>query len=166
MRIVICTQGLPFDGNTLKEKAMGGSETAVICVAQELHKLGHQVTVYNNCQQEGFYDGVEYINIDGWRDFVDCGYADIAIVSRFVQMFGEKLNTKLNILWNHDILVDDLKNTVISLTWNIDYMYCLSKYHKSQYLEKLPELKPMIKLNTNGIDSDLIKLGSFLAEGG
>ncbi|MCP3683783.1 MAG: methyltransferase [bacterium] len=156
MRIVICTQGLPFDGNTLKEKAMGGSETAVICVAHELHKLGHQVTVYNNCKQEGYYDGVEYINIDGWGDFVDCGYADIAIVSRFVQMFGEKLNTKLNILWNHDILPEEMKNTIFSLTWNIDYMYCLSEYHKEQYLEKLPELNPMIKLNTNGIDFDLI----------
>ena len=156
MRIVIGTQGLNFNGHTLEKQALGGSETAVICVARELGKLGHDVTVYNNCEQEGMYDGVEYINLSRWGDFVDCGYADIAIVSRFVQIFGEKLNTKLNILWNHDILAEEMKKTIFSLTWNIDYMYCLSDYHKKQYLKELPELKPIIKQNTNGIDFDLI----------
>lgn len=156
MRIVIATQGLPFDGDTLKSKAMGGSETAVICLAKSLHDLGHEITVYNNCEHEGFYDGVEYINVSRWREFADCGYADVAIVSRFVQMFDIKLNTKLNILWNHDMMPDEMKAIVISMTWNIDFMYCLSDYHKKEYVKQLPEIAPLIKLNTNGIDFNLI----------
>lgn len=157
MKIVIATQGLPFNGHTTKHKALGGSETAVIEVAKELHKLGNEVVVYNNCEKPGKYDGVYYHNFqDDWQDFVDIGYADIVIVSRFVQILGQKLNSKLNILWNHDILVPEIKDTLFSLTWNIDYMYFLSNYHKNQYLEILPELKPIAKLNTNGIDTDLI----------
>uniref|UniRef100_UPI003F696505 methyltransferase domain-containing protein n=1 Tax=Polynucleobacter sp. TaxID=2029855 RepID=UPI003F696505 len=156
MRIVIATEGLEFDGDTLKTQSLGGSETAVISLSKSLHKLGHEVTVYNRCPKEGFYDGVEYIHISRWNEFADCGYADVAIISRFVQMLAQKLNTKLNILWNHDILPDELKNQMISLTWNIDFMYCLSQFHKDQYLKQLPELESILKLTTNGIDFDLV----------
>jgi glycosyltransferase involved in cell wall biosynthesis/2-polyprenyl-3-methyl-5-hydroxy-6-metoxy-1,4-benzoquinol methylase len=156
MRIVIATEGLEFDGDTLKKKSIGGSETAVISLANSLHKLGHEITVYNRCPQEGFYDGVEYINISRWDEFANCGYADVAIVSRFVQMLNIKLNTKLNILWNHDMMPDDMKNIVIATSWNYDYMYCLSQYHKDHYLKQLPELAPILKTTTNGIDFDLL----------
>lgn len=156
MRIVIATQGLPFDGDTLKKQSLGGSETAVISLSNSLKKLGHNVTVYNNCETEGDYNGVEYLNVSRWREFVDCGYADVVIVSRFVQLFEHKLNSKLNILWNHDMMPDEMKDIVISATWNIDYMYCLSEYHKKEFIKQLPELVPIIKLNTNGIDFSLI----------
>ena len=54
------TSGLEFNGNTVYEKALGGSESALIYMARELARLGNEVTVYCKCDRPGFYDGVEY----------------------------------------------------------------------------------------------------------
>ena len=40
------TTGLKFNGHTVNEKALGGSESALIYMARETAKLGHDVTVY------------------------------------------------------------------------------------------------------------------------
>lgn len=154
MKIVIATLGLEFNGDTLKTEALGGSETAVICVARELAKLKNSVEVYCNCDKPGIYDGVEYKNIGNWSgwQFIDC---DIFIASRFFDLGRVKINSKLNILWNHDTLesVDQLMSSM----WNWDYLYCLSEFHKKNYIAKVPELEKIIKLNSNGIDMELVQ---------
>lgn len=150
LSIVIATLGLEFTGNTLEKEALGGSETAVIYTAKEFAKMGHDVRVYCNCPEEGIFDGVLYKNIAPWDThwrFIDC---DIFIVSRFFDLGRAKINSKLNILWNHDICSSP--EGLMSAIWNYDYMYCLSEYHKQNYLEKIPEAKDFIKLNSNGVD--------------
>ena len=154
--IVMATGGLTFNGNTLNEKALGGSETAFIEVSKQFSRMGHHVTVYCNCDKEGLYDNVLYFNLDKLPSFIAGGECDIYIVSRFMQFFSEKMNSKLNILWNHDILTTETAKQLISLSWNIDYMYCLSDFHINQYLGLLPEIKPIMKKNSNGVDFNLI----------
>jgi len=152
--IVIATAGIEFNGNSINEKALGGSESAVIYVARALAKMGHNVDVFCKCDNPGIYENVKYYNIDNWNQFVLCGECDILIVSRFLDLFKNKINSKLNILWNHDILVD--KDMLMSVIYNIDYMYCLSDFHKKQYLQNLPELESIIKIIPNGIDSEIL----------
>lgn len=154
--IVIATHGLPFNGNTDREKALGGSETAVINVARELAKQGHYVRVFNNCDKPGLYDGVVYLSNQDWKHFVSHSECDILIVSRHHEMAGTyKINSKLNILWNHDILTRG--NDLMASAWNYDYMYCLSEFHRKQYREELPDLEKYdIKLQTNGIDLNIV----------
>lgn len=152
--IVIATSGIEFNGNTLSEKALGGSETAVIYVAREFARMGHDVKVFCNCDKPGIYDAVEYLPIEKWSIFVNFGECDILIVSRFHRLYQDPVNAKLKILWNHDILVD--KDALISVCYNIDYMYCLSNFHKKQYLELLPDIDHMIKIIPNGVDRSII----------
>ena len=46
MRIaIVAAAGVPAHAHSLEERPLGGTETAVICLAQELHQLGHRVTV-------------------------------------------------------------------------------------------------------------------------
>jgi glycosyltransferase involved in cell wall biosynthesis len=56
--------GLPYDGDSLTKKGLGGSETAVISMSRELVRLGFSVTVLNDCVRErcqpGVYDEVDY----------------------------------------------------------------------------------------------------------
>ena len=56
--------GIPYDGNTIDNQGLGGSESAVTLMARELNNLGFLVTVFNNCgidhAQAGNYDGVVY----------------------------------------------------------------------------------------------------------
>ena len=44
--------GLPYDGDTLKKRGLGGSESATILMAKELTKLGFSVTIFNNCNKD------------------------------------------------------------------------------------------------------------------
>ncbi len=154
--IVIATQGLPFNGNTDRQKALGGSETAVINVARELAKQGHYVRVFCDCDKPGLYDGVVYCSNQTWNEFISHSECDILIVSRTHTMAGTfKINSKLNVLWNHDILTRG--NELMASLWNYDYMYCLSEFHVKQYREELPDLAQYdIKLQTNGVDLALI----------
>ena len=60
LQIAMYTEGLPFTGDTLEQRALGGSETAFISVAREFAQLGHRVTAYCPCEKEGAFDGVVY----------------------------------------------------------------------------------------------------------
>jgi len=56
--------GIPYDGNTVDNQGLGGSESAVTLMARELNNIGFSVTIFNNCgidhAQAGNYNGVEY----------------------------------------------------------------------------------------------------------
>ncbi len=56
--------GIPYDGTTVYKQGLGGSESAVTFVSEQLAKLGFGVTVFNNCDSEdtqpGTYNGVVY----------------------------------------------------------------------------------------------------------
>jgi 2-polyprenyl-3-methyl-5-hydroxy-6-metoxy-1,4-benzoquinol methylase/glycosyltransferase involved in cell wall biosynthesis len=76
------TIGLRYNGDTLKQRGLGGSESAIIYLGEELTKLGFEVTVFNKCEKEGTYDGVEYIDINKVVHNVE--NFDVLITSRTV----------------------------------------------------------------------------------
>ena len=57
-RILIADDGIEFDGNTARERPLGGVESSIINLAGELAKRGHEVSVRNMCHQEKKIDGV------------------------------------------------------------------------------------------------------------
>ncbi len=51
MRITfIHTAGAPIHAQSLEERPLGGTETALICLSQELHRIGHTVTVVGSVE--------------------------------------------------------------------------------------------------------------------
>jgi len=155
MNVVLATMGLDFTGNTLQKQALGGSETALIYIAKELVKLGHDVRVFNNCSEEGTFDGVHYQSISNWAvtwQYIDC---DIFIVSRFFDLGRVKINSKVTILWNHDVCAEPEK--LMSSIWAYDYMYCLSEFHKKDFTSRIKEFEQLIKLNSNGVDFSIVQ---------
>src|SRR6056300_1179891 len=135
---IIDLLGLCYDGNTLKNRGLGGSESAVILMSRELAKLGHEVTVFNNCidsqASPGFYDGVEYIDHSSSPDNV---IYDIVISSRTVKPFFSNsqyawitTNAKKKILWMHDTFCegDEFLETLLMQGY-IDEVFTLSDFH-------------------------------------
>ena len=135
---IIDLLGLTYDGNTLKERGLGGSESAVILMSSELAKLGHEVTVYNNCEDSkaspGTYDGVEYIDhstASGKTVY------DIVISSRSVAPFFANnqyvemtLGAKKTILWMHDTFCEgDEHLEAMLMQGYIDEVFTLSDFH-------------------------------------
>ena len=52
--------GSPYDGNTMHQSGMGGSEFQAILLLEELAKEGYKVICLNNCNTESFINGVLY----------------------------------------------------------------------------------------------------------
>jgi len=142
--------GLPFDGDTIHHRSLGGSESAVYYMARELQLLGYEVWVVNNCDQPGTYDGVRYIHKRDFGSLARQNGFDAFIVSRYYNFFQVPFRSGLNILWNHDML--DNKFALMKYLPRIQVLFNLSRFHVESYLAKVPELKPLIRQTRNGID--------------
>ncbi len=149
------TQGLPFDGATIYEKGLGGSESALFYLAREFARQGHRVQVFCHTQRPGPYEGVEYRSL---REFPQAALAqtfDVFIVSRFPQVFTHPFRSRLKVMWNHDTLEDP--QTYRRQTFRTDLFFTLSAYHEAEYLSQLPELTPFFLRTTNGVDLELTR---------
>jgi glycosyltransferase involved in cell wall biosynthesis/2-polyprenyl-3-methyl-5-hydroxy-6-metoxy-1,4-benzoquinol methylase len=148
------TEGIPFDGTTIFNKSLGGSETAMYYMAYHFAKMGCTVTVFCKCTKEGVYEGVRYVDVANYQSVVGIMSFDVFIVSRMYQAFRMPIRSKLNILWNHDTPVN--VQGLAEHSWNIDWMFFVSEYHKKLYEEALPVFKEHMIASRNGIDSILI----------
>lgn len=150
--ISIVTSGLPFNGNTINETALGGSESAVIYMARELSKLDNDVTVYCNCDNPNIYNNVDYRTLEQFNND-EKSQPDVLIISRYTQFLSQPLDAKLTILWCHDIQVEHMEFAL----GTVDRIFCLSKYHKQLY-QKQYNINPysFIWQTSNGYDQNII----------
>jgi glycosyltransferase involved in cell wall biosynthesis len=145
MRIAIVdVLGLAYDGNTVRDFGLGGSESAVTYMAKELAALGLSVTVFNSCidsrAKPGIYDKVLYRDLsalDGSGDF----YYDVLIGSRSVQPFlpnhprYSKIQAKHKVLWLHDTFCDgDHMVESLVVDRHITELFTLSDWHTAYIL--------------------------------
>ncbi|MCB0706623.1 MAG: glycosyltransferase [Saprospiraceae bacterium] len=156
LQIVMFTYGLPFTDNTLDQQALGGAETAFIYIGRELAKLGHQVTAFCVCTQPGSFNGVHYQHIDTFESWRKSSSCDLFICSRFYQVFAQKINAKVKVLWLHDHLVEANVPELSPVLPQIDYLYCVSNYHKEYIGKLIPAHKNKIHVTHNGVDHALI----------
>lgn len=121
MKIVFLdTIGLVYNGDTLKERGLGGSESAIILLTKELAKIGFEVTVYCRCDKPGIYDNVVYYDL---KSIVENNTNfDILVSSRSVLPFAPEIirNDILN-RYQCDILF--FKNLVNSAKYKILWMH-------------------------------------------
>jgi glycosyltransferase involved in cell wall biosynthesis len=133
----IDTLGLTYDGSTLSKRGLGGSESAVIRMAQELSKIGFDVTVYNDCTSDdsrpGMYDDVHYLPISN-ANKLSSQYHDVCIVSRSVKTIAEDWSVVASArhvcLWMHDTFCegDDQIEYLIN-QGKLQEIFTLSDWH-------------------------------------
>ncbi len=152
-RIAFYTEGLPFDGATIYETGLGGSESALYYLAREFASLGHQVQVFCHTHRPGWYEGVEYRNLQDLPRTAVATVFDLFIVSRFPRVFAYPFRSRLKVMWNHDNLV--LPEDYFRATFRANLFFTLSAYHEAEYLSQLPELGPFMHRTKNGVDLEL-----------
>jgi glycosyltransferase involved in cell wall biosynthesis len=152
--IAMVTGGLPFNGATLEEGSLGGSETAFLCMARELAKRGHVVHAFCNCPKPGIYDGVAYHDLDQYQRQVETANYDVVISSRWPEFLRETGRSGLRVLWCHDVLVDP--HRFMGGLYQADLVMLLSQYHLQDYKQHIPEVDKFTWLTKNGIDTHLI----------
>jgi len=146
------TTGLKFNGHTVNEKALGGSESALTYMARETAKLGHDVTVYCECDAPGWYDSVEYRTLDQYTKDNKSQF-DVLIVSRFTDFLAMAVDSKMNILWQHDIDTANFRDAIGCS----DRVFCLSDFHKSLFVKNY-DIDPTnyVWKTSNGYDQEII----------
>jgi tetratricopeptide (TPR) repeat protein len=142
--VIYCSYTSKFWNPVLAEtKGIGGSEEAVIQLAKRLAK-DWNVTVYNNCQTEGNYDGVEYKHF--WKYNIR-DKQDATILWRHPKPCDYDLNSEKIFIDLHDV-IPEAEFTAERLK-KIDKIFVKTKAHRDLF-PNIPDEK--FAIIPNGVD--------------
>ncbi|MDR2198387.1 MAG: glycosyltransferase family 4 protein [Deltaproteobacteria bacterium] len=148
------TEGPPFEGDALEKRALGGSETAFIEITRAFRDLGWEVTAVNNCEKPATHHGVRYYPVRESLPVLARVKFDVFVVSRFFGFFNLPINSRLKVLWNHDTLTDP--KGLRAVQDEIDLCFVLSKFHRDNYLTRVPQLDDRTLVTRNGLNLELM----------
>jgi hypothetical protein len=155
MEIIIHALGMPFNGKTIFEKSLGGSETAAYYLARELAARGHQVTMFTTHPEEGKWDGVLYVNAG--QSTRECPFGekfhyyaantphDVLLCQRQPRVFHYQWASRINILQTHDLALFRYAGEVGDALWNLSAVTCVSAWHADQTSKVYPLPRENIK---------------------
>lgn len=160
--------GLTYDGSTLTKRGLGGSESAIIRISEELSKIGFDVTVYNDCTSDdskpGVYGKVQYKPLHE-ANSLDTPSYDVVVISRSVtailQSWTVCERSKFVTLYLHDTFCegDDQIEYLIN-TGKLQEIFTLSDWHTGYvthcdhgFRRNYDILKNHIFMTRNGINA-------------
>lgn len=162
MYIVFHVMGMPFDGDTIDQRSLGGSESAAYYQARELAARGHKVTVFSNIDKDSSRDGVNYCTLGQSTQAAPLGdrfefYArhtphDVLIVQRHPSAFHSQFASKIAILQLHDLALHRSAASLNHGMWNTDAVTVVSQWHKKQVCDVYGLHEKIVKVVPNGVD--------------
>jgi len=168
MYIVMHCGGIPFNGNTIKERSLGGSESSAYYLAREFAKQGHRVVLFTNSEEQGEWEDVKY----QWAGpaseqfplgqhyhwFVQNTPHDVNITQRVPFGFAHPVASKINVLHLHDLGLIRQAQGFFNASWNIDLVLTVSEHHAKQ-VKEVYGFDDVVLPITNGVDFELFKNG-------
>lgn len=149
--IVCPLEWSPWSPRVHRTKGLGGSETAVVRMVQELHREGHRVSVFNQNDGEGWYGGVPYI---AYQKFNPQDPGAVVIAWRCPELVDAGEIGKQRYLWAHDWDTGDRLTETRAERFTA--IFVLSEAHKEHMLERYPFLDPEhLWITRNGMDASL-----------
>lgn len=165
MDIVLHSLGMPFNGETIEKRSLGGSESAAYYQARELARRGHRVTVFTMTQEEGQWDGVNYCFAGQPTEAAPLGdrfefYArntphDALIIQRHPHAFHQPFASKVNLWQLHDLALHRTAGMANHGMWQTDFVTCVSEWHKTQVCEVYGFDPEFVRVVPNGVDPEL-----------
>lgn len=143
-----------WNGETLYTKGLGGSETFSIKYSETLVKMGYKVMVFCNCDEEKVYNGVRYHPIKNYINFIAAVHVDYCIINRYPEYIPV---TIYNDVQNVYYVMHDLVSSgeIIPVSKNLKGIFCISEWHKKQFLNFFPVFENITHIVSYGIDIDL-----------
>ena len=120
-----------YNSNDLNTFKLRGAETVLINIANSLTKLGHNVTIINNCPQNEKIFNINWVNINNLSEKF---FFDLAISNNDCQLFDKIVSNK-KILLSHSIQALEKfirKNQFLSYFKHRPKVALLGKYHLKQ----------------------------------
>ncbi len=125
---------LPFHARSLDERPLGGIETGVIRLAEELSKLGHEVVVFTALENPPLSEPL-YLPHRALRDL---GSVDVLVAVRDWSPLFLSVDTKLRFLWTGDSY-DQPQNIGMGdrrISSRLDAVLGVSRWHCQTMAEK------------------------------
>lgn len=116
-------ENCPFDPNILWGRGLGGSEMALVFLAEALAKKGHDVTVWNDRHADEQFSGVNYRSLK-WVDY-NAISTDLFVIFR-VSIPSPPLRAKRTVFLSTDQATDQGWNRM--LPW-LERFICISDFH-------------------------------------
>lgn len=144
--VIYCGPGLEdWTPDQIDGKGLGGSETAVVKLAEEMVARNLRVMVYG--PTEGVWNGVYYRHHSKFNP----GNPILAFIAwRNPALFDANVNAQLHYLWAHD--TDFGPNLTEERAAKITAVMALSKWHVKHLTELYPFIKDKTLIVGNGID--------------
>jgi len=129
-QIVIADDGIEFDGRTPDRRPLGGVESSVVNLAEELARRGHEVKVRNKCDAPIIHNGVDWAPLaDGLPDS-----ADLYIANRGDKLIGLMPGAKSRVFWIHNPAGYLMKWRYLSKLWRYKpAIVFIGDYHATTY---------------------------------
>jgi glycosyltransferase involved in cell wall biosynthesis len=139
-----------------------GSGSEIMCanLATEFAKMGFRVFVfgsfvYEDYDSQGMYDGVQYMDISFYQQFITSYIIDVLVVSRDTDNLIYHKNVKKVFLWVHDTLPMNLKfKQLLHIQYDpkkFKKILCLCNWHKNFVAKGLNVEKTKIFVTRNAI---------------
>ena len=149
--VISCPGAAPYlwDGDEYRKRAMGGSETAAIEMAEWLHKLSMRpVKVFNERSEQKTVNGVDYIPKEKLLTYFKENKPYLHIAWRH----SEKFTDAPTFVWSHD-----LQTPGVDRVANYNKVMCLTPFHSRfmQATQNVPADK--IWVTRNGLNPDKFK---------
>lgn len=156
---------MPFDGNTVKTKSLGGSESAAYYLARELAKRGHRVSCWTSIDKDSVVDGVTYCSVGAHSQETPLGerfdhYAshtplDVLIMQRQPHAFHKRWNAKVCIWQLHDLALYRSAAHMLNGMWQVDAVTTVSQWHADQVQKVWNLPADILRVVPNGVDPAL-----------
>lgn len=130
-RILLADDGIVFDGRTPEQKPLGGVESSVVNLMQELAKRGHEVFVRNKCVAPLVHKGVSWQPIEdgAWPDNID-----LYIANRGDKLIERLPSAKRTVYWSHNPARYMMKWRYLSKFWRVKpAIIFIGDYHATTY---------------------------------
>lgn len=157
LNIVFYINGLPFKYDTLEKRSLGGSETMGLQMSRALADRGHDIVVFCNTDKIDNHGNIRFIPLQEFNNYMTYTGADVCIVQRVPEIFSLPMKSKINILWQHDIMQKRQRQSFRGILWNTDEVWGLSDFHIKQMADVMQIPENVFWQTRNGIDIDMFK---------
>jgi GR25 family glycosyltransferase involved in LPS biosynthesis/glycosyltransferase involved in cell wall biosynthesis len=142
--------------------ALGGSETAVINLANQLSSV-FEIFICGSVGEEIVENkNIRYINLDTIKSIAQTTPFHTIIVSRYISFYEmyPQISFYQSFIWGHDIILFNygcnVETNTILKKWDkkIKGCICQTNWHKNLFSNYYPELKDKFYVINNGIEID------------
>lgn len=140
-----------WNGNTYYSQGLGGSETFAVKYGEYIHKHGYNVIVFCNTEKVTTCEGVYYIPLDYFLNYLMSYKTHACIINRAPEysFLALEANIQKVYLVFHDVIVPNM-----IVPTNITKVFLLSEWHRNQFLEYFPLFKDKADIISHGIELD------------